>query len=492
MLVSLYVLCSIVLAFVRAPQDDEGQFANAAVAFATEGRLKMPMWSDWIASLDRTMFITMPLYFIQLAGWASLFGTSLYLVRLDSILWGLLLVLSWYGILRTLSPGFPAIPVLGLVFIAGNYDVMNLTSGRYDPMVAALNAAGMFAYLYWRRSNLLHAVIASNIFLALSAVTHPYALFGIVGLGIFALVLDHSRFSFRLLAWAAMPYVITLGAWSLYVAQYPQDFAEQISVNSIDRLRFLTSPMEAIRSDIVDRYVQGFAGFRPQTPVYMRAKGFLLVAYLAGFIGCMATPSIRRKPQWFALWLYGLACFLILMFLEGMRWYVYLVHALPAYGAVLAVWLGSLWPIEKWRTVIAAMALLFVLYSVATVVYRWQLNEYWTVYQPTMEYLQAHVRPGDLVMASGEFGPGLGFRTHVLSDRSYGMRNGLVPRFIVKDERDRREQEAWKITNPAKLAHITQTLTRYRVVYESKPSANQYTVYELDRPVQAPGESHMP
>jgi hypothetical protein len=479
MLLAIFLFGSSVLAVVKAPHEDEGAFASAAVALAAEGQLKMPMWANWIPSLERTMFITMPLYFVQLAGWASLFGSSLYLLRFDSVLWGLVLVWSWYGMLRRLSVGHPAVPILGLVFIAGNYDVMNLTSARYDPMVAGLNAAGMFAYVYWRQDSVRRAVLASNICLALAAVTHPYALFGIVGVAILFLTLDRAHCSLRLLLWAALPYAVTLGAWGLYIAHHPQDFLEQMAVNSTDRLRYLAAPWEAIRTDVIERYWRSFAGFRPDTPVYMRVKLFVLIAYLAGFAGCLATPAIRRRPEWLALVLYGAACFLMLMFLEGMRWYVYFIHALPAYGAVLAIWLGVLWSRRHWRPAIAAVAAVFVLYSLTTVAYRWRLNEYWTVYQPTLEYLQARVRPGDLVIASSEFGPGLGFREHVLGDRSMELRNGRVPRFVVLDERDRHERETWKRTDPSKYAHIERAMRRYRLVYESKPAANRYAIYEL-------------
>jgi len=207
----------------------------------------------------------------------------------------------------------------------------------------------------------------------------------------------------------------------------------------------------------------------------MRAKILLLVVHAAAFLGFLLTPALRRERKHQALLCYGFACMSILTFLEGWRWYIYLVHALPVYCAVLAVWAGWLYDRGgRYRAVVSASLALFVLYSAATVIYRARLDDYHRVYVATLDYLRTHVQPGDLVMGSAEFGPGLGFREHVLVDRHLGYRNHLEARWIVLDAPFRERSES---TAPEIFHHLERTLAQCRLVYESPPAANAYAVY---------------
>jgi 4-amino-4-deoxy-L-arabinose transferase-like glycosyltransferase len=476
-LVLFYVAGAVSLALVRQPHEDEGHFANAAVEFIDHGRLAMPMWTDWVPSLDRCMFVTLPLYFMQLGVWASVFGGSIAMLRLDSVLWGLVLVLSWAGILRRLMPDSFAW-LTGVVLIAGNYDVMSLTSARYDPMAAALNALAVFCYLHWRERNLPRAVLLANTCLALACLTHPYVMFGIAGFAVFFVFFDLRRLSPALILLAALPYVVAFGAYGMYIWRYPVEFREQLGANAQGRLRLLTNPAATLGSDFVERYVRSFSGFRSDVPSYMKVKILLVVAWIAAFAGCFLIPSIRRNRKLLALAVYGLVCWLLLAFFEGTRMYNYLVHAVPAYSAVLAIplaWFAARGPL--YRSVVAVALVLFLLYSAATILYRIRRDDYNVVYMDTMRDLQANVRPGDLVMGGAEFGPGLGFREHVLADRTLGYRNGLHPDLIVIDSPFRRNYTGMSQTNPQLHQHITDVLAGFDRVYTSAPSSNQYEVY---------------
>ena len=465
------------IALVRQPHEDEGHFANAASEFIHHGRLAMPMWTDWVSSLDRCMFVTMPLYFMQLGVWSSVFGGSIAMLRLDSVLWGLVLVLSWAGILRRLMVDSFAW-LTGVVLIAGNYDVMSLTSARYDPMAAALNALGMLCYLHWRERSLPRAVLLANTCLALACLTHPYALFGIAGFAVFFVFFDLRRLSPALILLAALPYVVAFGAYGMYIWRYPTEFLVQIGANAQGRLRFLENPAATLGSDFVERYIRSFAGFRSDMPPYMKVKILLVVAWIAAFAGCFLIPSIRRNRKLLALAVYGVVCWLLLALFEGTRMYNYLVHAVPVYSAVLAIplaWLAARGPL--YRSVVAVALVLFLLYSAATVLFRIRRNDYNVVYMDTMHYLQANVRPGDLVMGGAEFAPGLRFREHVLADRTLGYRNGLHPDFIVIDSPFRRQYADMTQTNPGLYWHITEVLAGFDKVYTSAPSSNRYEVF---------------
>jgi hypothetical protein len=387
-------------------------------------------------------------------------------------------VLSWFGILKRLAPDRVTV-LIGLAFIAGNYDVMNTGSGRYDPQVAALNAAGIFLYLFWRESNLNRAVFAGNCCLALACVTHPYAVFGMVGFSIFFLFLDRERLSFKVVLLAAVPYFIAFGAWGLYIARYPNEFRAQMASNASGRLKYLTNPLLGLWTDLTVRYVAGFAGFRSGVPVYMRVKVLLLVAYAFGFAACVSIREVRRNAKLAALVTYACACYLLLALIEGQRWYIYLIHALPAYSAVLGVALAYCYRrYSVARLPVIAATTLFVLYTTATVVYRARANEYARIYTSTLDFLRNTVQPGELVMGgASEFGSALGYREHVLVDRTLGYRNGRTPDLFVADETFRAQLASAARSNPTLHQHLERVMSNYELVFASPPAANHYQVY---------------
>ena len=56
--------------------------------------------------------------------------------------------------------------------------------------MAALNALGIFWYLFWRESNLSRAFFTAILCLALVCIAHPSAIFGLAG---FAIVFSSSN-----------------------------------------------------------------------------------------------------------------------------------------------------------------------------------------------------------------------------------------------------------------------------------------------------------
>src|SRR5713226_8683522 len=101
--VLLFIVGAIGLAQSRLPHGDEGHFANCAYEFAHHGRLACPMWTEWLPSLDRKVYAAMPLYFIQLAAVSSAVGYDINVLRMDSVAWGVLLVISCFYIVAGLT-----------------------------------------------------------------------------------------------------------------------------------------------------------------------------------------------------------------------------------------------------------------------------------------------------------------------------------------------------------------------------------------------------
>jgi hypothetical protein len=355
---------------------------------------------------------------------------------------------------------------------------MNLTSVRYDPMCAALGTAGVASYLALRERRLATAVLMANACLAAAVLTHPFGAFGVMGFLTFFVLLDLRRVSAPIVLAAAAPYAIAFGAWGVYILQDPTDFRNQITANAHGRVADVSRPLALLITELRERYLERYAGWRPDVPPLMRIKVVFLLAYVAGVLGCLFSPRLRRERSVVALVVWAVLSFASLMVLDSNRWYVYLLHVIPIFVAVLAVWLGALWARgPRMRFAVQAAMAAWILFSIGTVGLRARLNDYDRLYAPTLAYLQAHVRDGDLVMAGGEFGPGLGFARRVLDDPKFGYRTGRTPDWIVYDKLHDERMAQWATTDPALHRHILGTLDRYQLVLDNRQPYNYYRVY---------------
>jgi 4-amino-4-deoxy-L-arabinose transferase-like glycosyltransferase len=477
-----FVVMAVVLAARRPPQADEGHFASAAAAIAFEGRFVMPMWTEWIPTLNERVYSNMPLYFITLAAWFKAFGVDFLTMRLFSVLWGVVLIGAGYVILRSLS-GDGRVATLGVVLLAFNYDLVNFASARYDIMAAALNLAGVSAYLHYRVHNLGRAVLLGNVIVAAACLTHPYALFGMAGLLVFAIMLDRRRLRLQHLLIAASPYIVAGLAWGLYIIQDVDMFRAQFGTNASNRTDALANPLHAIYSEFRDRYVVAFGGWRAGGPGIARVKVLLLAFYGIGVAGCLLSPTIRSRVEYRALLAYLLVSAGLLTFLESTRWYIYMVYIIPLYALCTAIFLHDWLRRPGYRRHLAAAATAaFVLFCVFTLLFRAAINVHGVAFVPAVEYLQQHTSAGDLVMAGGEFGIGLGFAQHVLDDAQLGYANGRAPDFVVLSPVYAQRHARWARTRPEVHDHITRTLGEFETVFTSRAGHHWYEVLARRNP----------
>src|SRR5207245_1727447 len=134
LIIAAYIVLALAMARVRAPDADEGSFGNAAVVFGTKHILAMPMRNRvWLPGLDTHLYVTTPLYFVTLSLWFKLFGVGIVTMRCFSVFWGVVGLIAWYLIVNALTKD-RRIALLSMTLIALNYDYINLTSDRYDPM----------------------------------------------------------------------------------------------------------------------------------------------------------------------------------------------------------------------------------------------------------------------------------------------------------------------------------------------------------------------
>jgi hypothetical protein len=470
-----YVILAVELARVRPPNFDDGNFGNAAAIFASKGFLAMPMKNNvWLPGLDEHLYANMPLYFLGLGAWFKAFGVDIVTMRLFSVIWGAIALAAWYLIVRRLTPN-RGIALLSLVLIGLNYDYADLTADRYDIMCAALNALGLAAYLYLRERHFDLALAVANALVAASFLTHPYGFMGFLGLAVFVIALDRGRLRWKQLLISAAPYVAALAGWGAYIARAPAVFRSQFFANTAPRLPHFDL-IAGLRQEVVHRYVVLMAGWRPDVPIYMRVKTLILVAIAAGIAGCLLTPSIRRDRNYRLLLILTGLWFLVLTYLEPLKTYNFMIHILPIYFVLLAIWLGAL--IERGgilRLFALACVSMLVLFAFVSVGYRVRLNSYRQAFLPAMSFLRRQVNGNEVVMAPGEFGFGLGFDRHVIDDISLGYESGRSPDFIVIDSEYQQDQAL--LPDSAVRDHIRTILSNYRLVFASQAGYDFYKVY---------------
>lgn len=472
----LYTILAVELARVRPPNADEGNHGSVAAIFASHHYLSMPMLNGvWLPGLDKHLYAIMPLYFLGLSVWLKAFGVNIITMRLFSIPWGMVALLSWYVIMRRLS-GDRRIALLSLALIALNYDFIDLSSGRYDVMCAALNAAALAIYLALRERHLPWVLFSSNLLVAAAFMTHPYGLFGFVGLLLFVLALDRRRIGWKELAVSAIPYFAALAAWAAYIAQDPAVFKAQFFSNVSTRVP-RSGPFSSLAAELTQRYIVQVAGWRPDVPVYMRIKVLILLGILVSMAGCLVSGQFRKNPRYRLLLALTAIWFLMLTFLEPSKQYNYSIHIWPAYFALMAVWLGGLISRRGWFRVLAGGCVgLLILFPVASVAYRAKLDTYHKAFLPALSFLEQNVHGDDLVVGPGEFGFGLGFAEHVLDDMSLGYDGKKAPDFIVIDN-EYEHGEALFPKDSARWAHIQSTLSTYRLVFASGVGYQFYRIY---------------
>lgn len=395
----------------------------------------------------------MPLSPILQAGWYRIFGFSLLAMRSLSLLWALLALGCWWFLLRIWQMDVQ-LSVLAVGMIALDYPfVRSAADGRMDMMCAALNIAALVAYFYLRERRLGWAVFASNSLAALSFFTHPNGIFGFVGICIFAAVFDWRRLRWWYLGIAAVPYLVGLGAWGLYIAEAPDIFEVQFRGNSAGRFWGLQTPFAALVAEISTRYFGGSGGLAGLM------KAAQSIPYALGAIIVAVTPTLRRNPALKAVLLLVGFEFVYFWLLEGTKLYLYVVHTGPLFMVLLAAALFHLW--KSWRVPnwLAATALgLWVLMQIGGVAFVVRRNNFGNEYAPVARYIEETSRPDAVVMGSAELGFELGFNDRLVDDVKLGAVSGKHPDYVVVEERYREWFAYAQEEEPDTYAHIRQLL----------------------------------
>ena len=225
-----YLALSVATALTQLPGTDEGFFANPAFNLLTKGKFATTVLETFgtpFEGMQSHTYWIMPLQPLTLSFWYRVFGFGLFSTRSLSIVWGLVALLSWFIIVRSLFKR-TSLALLVTALLSVDYIFIVCASfGRMDIMSASLGFAGFATYLWLRERSLMWAILISQSLIVMSGLTHPMGLLPFFGLLCLSLYFDRRHIGLKHVAIALVPYVVGGGAWGFYIFQDPRSFYNQ-------------------------------------------------------------------------------------------------------------------------------------------------------------------------------------------------------------------------------------------------------------------------
>jgi 4-amino-4-deoxy-L-arabinose transferase-like glycosyltransferase len=475
----MFLAACVSVARTRPPWCDEAWFGSAGFNLATHGKLITPIIAPApddpkTIGLGLHTYWVMPLHLVFQAGWYKVFGFSLFTLRSVSIVWGLVALWAWFLIMRALTGNVP-IAILTVWLLATDFVfIMQGADGRMDMMAAALGYAALAVYLVLRERSLNLAIFCAHSLVVLSGLTHPNGgLLSLAGVVFLMFYYDRRSIHLRHLLLAAIPYLVGLAGWSMYLAEDPKLFLTQFRGNASGRLNDILRPWIEVRNEIEERYLAAF-GFQRGAPAIAKVKVLLLLSYVAGLVGTLSVRALRRQRGIRVLLILAAINWLYLT-LQSVKHPAYLVYSIPFLAAFLAIWIVWCWNQPNLPSPIVAVGLAgFIALQLAAVANVVVHDKYRRTYLPATAFLKAHAEPQDLVVGEPEMGFALGFDSDLLDDSRLGYYSHVNPSFIVVGENYRGAFERFQLDSPATYQYVTTLLqTKYHPVFQN----DEYTIF---------------
>ena len=260
-------------------------------------------------------------------------------------------------------------------------------------------------------------------------------------------------------------------------------FVAQFTTNASmgGRLSGLTSPLTALKNEITLRYLQSFglAGHSLGHEGPIKLKALILASYLLAIVGILSTRKLRQQAGTWPLLLLTLLFFLILAIFDGQKLSFYLIHIIPLYTALLAVWIRWCWTsrtFPRWVPVLILAG--FISLQAGGILYRARLDAYHNSYLPAVNFIRENFDDNTRVMGSAVLGFGIGF-DRIVDDVRLGFFTGRRPELIVVGETYDGAFRDYEKNEPLIHQHILRlTKKEYSQVYNHKT----FQIYERISP----------
>lgn len=463
------------MAASRLVAPNEGWFADPAFHLETRGFFGTTIIEStrtWLEGVDRHTYWILPLYPLALAPLFRVFGFSLYTMRAMSIFWFMVALSAFYLLMR--SQAGRGVALLATLLLAADFHfLVGAAVGRMDMMCAALGYSAIAAYLLLRERSLRLAVLTSSTLAVAGCLTHPCGILALSGLIFLAIRNDRERLTWMDLPLAMAPCLAGLGAYGIYAMHDFSGFVRQLTGNvsgvageatGSTRFSGLLHPLTALRRELLDRYMSAFNGDSWHNPY--RTQLIVLSVYWGGVIVALVDRRIRRqKAARFLLPLVGIY-FVIMWLGEGLKLRVYMVHTLPLFAGLGALWI---WNWTEGRKIVRASAIAAIqcIQFLGIGVGLW-VNQYHNEHLPAAQYMKEHGHAGSLIMASGQFAFEFGYDGRLVDDVRLGYFTGRKPEFFVRDVWYREWLDRAKTRDPKIYEFVYKTLAaEYREVFHN-------------------------
>ena len=443
-ILTIFLALSVATALTEIPGTDEGFFANPAFNLLTKGVFATTVLETFATpfkGMESHTYWIMPLQPLTLSIWYRMFGFGVFSTRSLSIIWGLVALVSWFIIVRSLfkrtSLAFVVLALLSCDYIF----IVCASSGRMDMMSAALGFAGFATYLQLRERSLTWAILVSQSLIVMSGLTHPMGLLPFFALLCLSLYLDRKRIGFKHLAIALIPYVMGGVAWGSYILQDPASFYSQFFANAVmgsdentgSRFVGLLSPLTGVKLELTHRYFANF-GFSQRDTSATHIKILFLALYVCGVLGSLFVREIRRTANYRILLGMTLVYFFGLTIIDSQKQYYYLVHIVPFYLTMCALFISWCWVRPNLFGKILALALgAIALVEIGGLTYRIRRDRYRTSFQPAVAVLKQNATAQSSIAANPGVAFGLGFPDNVFHDPLFGYNTKKRWDYIVID-----------------------------------------------------------
>jgi hypothetical protein len=193
-----------------------------------------------------------------------------------------------------------------------------------------------------------------------------------------------------------------------------------------------------------------------------------MLPYLLGLVGGLAIGPVRRRPGCRILIFWALGCFVYFWLLESTRLFLYVVHIAPICLVLLVAcfaWLiRETNVLPKWAGMAGLAAFLVIQLGGCVLVARRNSLE---PFSAAATFLEPHVKRGELMMASAEYGIPLSYPSNLIDDLRLGCQTGKWPDLVVLGARYT-DWFRWAAKNePATYDCIQHRISQdYRLIFE--------------------------
>ena len=463
-------------AFHRTPWSDEGWFSSASYNLARHGFLGTTVIEtagSGLTRIDQRTYWVMPLFLLGQALWLKLVPATLFTARLFTLFWHPVALLSLYVFLARLFPSARAVPALAAGLLACSFHFIdNAAFARPDLACAALGLAALASYVHFRERSLPLAMLVANACIAASGMMHPNGIFHALALATLMLWFDGRRmWRWPVILSAAAPYLVTAAAWGFYISLDYEAFYQQMHTNgTTSRWTQTLNPLAIIWAEIRERYLVAFGLITRGTSVL---KGVTLLAYVGAVAGCLTNRRLRSQAP-VRLLLVLLAVYFAGMSVFNQKLSYYLIHIIPVYASLLAVWVADGWEQNpRFRPAFAAGLVLLAGLDTGGIFLKAYTRSYRAEQLAMVEFVRANTGPESRIAGSAALLYSFDFDTRLKDDLYIGLRGSPQPDVLIVESLYRDAYEAWKTERPADMKRIFGRLEGYRLAYRKA----EYEVY---------------